>query len=107
MEFFLHSLLIASTYNSCSNCGGYCTSTCLFNSCKERNAGGYILGTCTAYACYAGGCYLTCHNGCAGNCYGDCKTDCENKSKTSLSCSGICSNSSDSMYTTCAGLATI
>ena len=97
--------LNASTYNSCSNCGGQCTSNCLFNSCKERNAGGENI--CTSYGCYGGGCYLTCIvSSCAGNCYDGCKTDCTSTSKTSLSCLNFCSNSSDSMYTTCAGLAT-
>ena len=101
--------LNASTYNACSNCGGQCTSNCLFGSCKERNAGGvYISATnCGDYGCYTGGCYLTCHSsGCKGTCYDGCSYSCENRFNAEPSCLGFCSNSSDSMYTTCAGLAT-
>ena len=99
-------LICASSYDSCSNCGGQCTSNCLFNSCKERNAGGYT--ECGTYGCYAGGCYLTCNavSSCAGNCESSCTGACKRNSNTHPSCTRICSNSSDSMYTTCAGLAT-
>ena len=56
-----------------------------------------------------GGCYLTCNinNSCAGNCNGCTHTCGGASSKAKPSCLGYCSNSSDSMYTTCAGLATI
>ena len=99
--------MIASTYDSCSNCGGECTSTCLFGSCKDRSAGAASFGTCGTYGCYTGGCYLTCKSSsCAGNCYQGCSYSCENRFNAEPSCLGYCSNSSDSMYTTCAGLAT-
>ena len=86
-DYFL-IISCASTYNSCSNCGGQCTTTCLFGSCKERSAGyPSIGGDCAGYACYSGGC--------------------GRGSYTDPSCEGFCSNSSNSMYTTCAGLATV
>ena len=97
----------ASSYDSCSSCSGQCVSNCLFNSCKDRSAGNTDT-TCGRYGCYAGGCYLTCVLGnCAGNCYAACKGTCESESGAlKPSCIRICSNSSESMYTTCAGLAT-
>ena len=99
----------ASSYDSCSNCGGQCTSNCLFNSCKDRSAGQpNSETTCGAYGCYTGGCYLTCGvSSCDGNCYNSCKNSCSGNYNAYLSCVRICSNSSESMYTTCAGLATI
>ena len=55
-----------------------------------------------------GGCYLTCISGCHGDCsLTRCTAACTSSYSLGYpSCNGFCSNSSDSMYTTCAGLAT-
>ena len=82
-------IFCASTYNSCRNCHGQCISNCLFGSCKERSAGNPNSMGCGTYGCYMGGCYLACMD------------------RSQSSCNGQCGSDRDSMYTTCAGLATI
>ena len=88
----------ASTYDSCSNCGGYCSAKCNYNTCKNTS----MLNKCSYDSACESVCIInTCGAGCSiyntGGCgnYG---------SSCSIGCQVECAT--NPCMTVCIGLAT-
>ena len=96
MEF--SPLIIASTYNSCSNCGGYCSANCgpsdynCASTClAECSTSSGCTNACKQGACNLNGCGGGCYpSGCTGNCIGNsCASHCQASKCFSSICTGL------------------
>ena len=99
---YRRDLFFASTYNSCSNCGGYCSTNC---------GNSY----CSSTADPNSGCYTNCASGCNRGCHINsgssdgckaCGASCTYAGCDDKTCKNYC-RSSTCGFDSCYGLATI